>query len=70
MVTSASRGLGRALTLAFAEEGANLVINSRNSDALDPVAKEAEDVGTEVLAYRSSVACSRSPLTVAATRSG
>ena len=55
MVTGASRGLGRALTLAFAEEGANLVINSRNSDSLDPVAKEAEDAGAEVLAVPADV---------------
>ena len=50
MITGASRGLGRALTLACAEEGANLVITSRNADSLDPVAEEAEDEGVEVLA--------------------
>src|ERR687884_208103 len=55
MITGASRGLGRALTLAFAEEGANLVINSRNSDSLDPVAKEAEDAGAEVLVVPADV---------------
>src|SRR5918912_649507 len=55
MITGASRGLGRALTLAFAEEGANLVINSRNSDSLDPVVKEAEDAGAEVLAVPADV---------------
>ena len=55
MITGASRGLGRALTLAFAEEGANLVINSRNSDSLDPVVKEAEDAGAEVLAVAADV---------------
>ena len=55
MITGASRGLGRALTLAFAEEGANLVINSRNSDSLDPVAKEAEDAGAEVIAVPADV---------------
>ena len=55
MITGASRGLGRALTLAFAEEGANLVINSRNSDSLDPVVKEAEDAGAAVLAVPADV---------------
>ena len=30
MVTGASQGLGRALALAYAREGAMLVINSRN----------------------------------------
>ncbi len=50
MITGASRGLGRALALAFAEEGANLVITSRNEDSLKPVAEEAEGAGAEVLA--------------------
>ena len=44
MITGASRGLGKALALAFAEGGANLVINSRNADSLDPVAEEARVV--------------------------
>src|ERR671938_492050 len=55
MITGASRGLGRALTLACAEEGANLVITSRNADSLDPVVDEAEDAGVEVLAIPADV---------------
>ncbi|MDP8951003.1 MAG: SDR family oxidoreductase [Actinomycetota bacterium] len=56
MITGASQGLGRALTLAFAQEGANLVINSRSADSLDPVAEEAEAAGVEVLAVPGDVA--------------
>jgi len=55
MITGASRGLGRALTLAFAREGANLVINSRSEDSLGPVAGEAEETGAEVLAIPANV---------------
>ena len=55
MITGTSRGLGRALTLACAEEGANLVITSRNADSLDPVVDEAEDAGVEVLAIPADV---------------
>ena len=55
MITGASRGLGRALTLAFAEEGANLVITSRSEDSLKPVAEEAEGAGAEVLATAADV---------------
>jgi NAD(P)-dependent dehydrogenase (short-subunit alcohol dehydrogenase family) len=47
MITGASRGLGRALTLAYAREGAYLVINSRSEDSLVPVAGEAEETGVE-----------------------
>ncbi len=55
MITGASRGLGRALALACAEEGANLVINSRDASSLDPVVEEAEDAGVEVLAVAAEV---------------
>ncbi len=55
MITGASQGLGRALTLAFAQEGASLVINSRNAGFLDPVAEEAEASGAEVLAVPGDV---------------
>jgi len=55
MITGASQGLGRALALAFAEEGANLVTNSRNADSLDPVAEEAKGAGVEVLAIPGDV---------------
>jgi len=55
MITGASRGLGRALALTFAREGANLVINSRSEDSLEPVAGEAEGAGAEVLAIPADV---------------
>ncbi len=55
MITGATRGLGRALALAFSREGANLVITSRNEDALKPVAEETEGAGAEVLAIAVDV---------------
>ena len=55
MITGASQGLGKALALACAERGANLVINSRSADSLDPVAKEAEASGAEVIAVPADV---------------
>ncbi len=55
MITGASRGLGRALALAFSREGANLIITSRNEDALKPVVEEAEGAGVEVLAIAMDV---------------
>src|SRR5919202_5471559 len=55
IITRASKGLGKALALACAERGANLVINSRSADSLDQVAKEAEASGAEVIAVPADV---------------
>jgi NAD(P)-dependent dehydrogenase (short-subunit alcohol dehydrogenase family) len=55
MITGASRGLGRALALACAEEGANLVVNSRNAASLDPIAEQAEGLGVDALAIPADV---------------
>lgn len=59
MITGASRGLGRALTLAFAKEGAKLAICARSEEALLLVKKEAETFGVEVLAINADVSNSR-----------
>ena len=40
LVTGASRGIGKATALAFAALGDNVVLTSRNQEALDEVAKE------------------------------
>ena len=49
LVTGASQGLGRALALAYAKVGSNLVISSRSADSLETVAEEASGSGVEVL---------------------
>jgi NAD(P)-dependent dehydrogenase (short-subunit alcohol dehydrogenase family) len=40
VVTGASRGIGKAIAVAFAAQGANVVLTSRKQDALDEVAAE------------------------------
>ena len=55
MVAGASRGLGRALALAYAKEGASIVINARSEESIRPVAEAAESVGAEVLALAADV---------------
>lgn len=56
LITGASRGLGRALALAYAAQGAKLVINGRSEGSLKPVAEEVERAGAEVLAVPADVA--------------
>jgi 3-oxoacyl-[acyl-carrier protein] reductase len=49
VVTGAGRGLGRAISLAFAREGASLVINEIDAEALQEVTKELAAIGTRAV---------------------
>ncbi|MBI5200052.1 MAG: SDR family NAD(P)-dependent oxidoreductase [Elusimicrobia bacterium] len=49
-VTGAGRGIGRADALAYAREGARLVLVSRTAEELDSAAREAKALGAEVVA--------------------
>jgi NAD(P)-dependent dehydrogenase (short-subunit alcohol dehydrogenase family) len=53
VVTGASKGLGRAMALGFAEAGADVVVASRRLDACEAVADEVRALGARALA----VAC-------------
>ncbi|HEV2091917.1 MAG TPA: SDR family NAD(P)-dependent oxidoreductase [Rubrobacter sp.] len=55
LITGASQGLGRALALAYAKEGASLVVNSRSEESIRPVAEEVGGLGAEVLAVAADV---------------
>jgi NAD(P)-dependent dehydrogenase (short-subunit alcohol dehydrogenase family) len=55
LVTGASQGLGKALALAFAKEGAQVVVNARSEESIRPVAEEVEGIGAEVLAVAADV---------------
>ncbi|HEY4551787.1 MAG TPA: SDR family NAD(P)-dependent oxidoreductase, partial [Bacillaceae bacterium] len=50
VITGASKGLGRALALAFAEKGARLALCARHEGPLMDVKREAESAGAEVIA--------------------
>ena len=50
LVTGGSRGLGRAIVLAYAAAGADVVIVSRKLDACQAVAREVEAMGRRALA--------------------
>ncbi|MCM3117944.1 SDR family oxidoreductase [Neobacillus sp. MER 74] len=59
MITGASKGLGRALTLAFGKEGAKLAICSRTPEKLLKVKEEVKKLGAEVLAVTADISKSR-----------
>jgi len=51
LVTGASRNIGRAIALAFAAEGADLLLNTRtNREELEAVAAECRKAGVRVVA--------------------
>lgn len=56
LVTGASRGLGRAVAVAFAREGADLAICARGRDDLEATATACRGLGADVLAVSADVA--------------
>jgi 3-oxoacyl-[acyl-carrier protein] reductase len=48
IVTGASKGIGKAIALALAEEGADVAVCARDATALDSVATELKSKGVEV----------------------
>ena len=56
VVTGGSRGLGRQMVLAFAEQGADVVIASRKIENCEAVAREVEALGRAALPIAYHVA--------------
>ncbi len=56
IVTGSSRGIGRAVALRFAREGARVVVNCRSSvDRAREVVEEIESIGSESAAVQADV---------------
>jgi NAD(P)-dependent dehydrogenase (short-subunit alcohol dehydrogenase family) len=55
LVTGASQGLGRAVALAYAKEGADLLLVARRAGPLEQVREEAERLGARAVAVSADV---------------
>jgi len=61
IVTGSSRGIGRGIARAFAEEGAHVVLNGRDVPLLKELAEELDSYGVKVIRMKGDV---RRPLFV------
>ncbi|MFN0205136.1 MAG: SDR family oxidoreductase [Planctomycetota bacterium] len=56
IITGASQGIGRAISLAFAREGAHVLLTSRSRDRLESVAREVQQNGGAATVVAADVA--------------
>jgi NAD(P)-dependent dehydrogenase (short-subunit alcohol dehydrogenase family) len=55
LVTGSGRGLGRAVALALAQAGADLVVTARTIAEIEKTANEIETMGRRALAFRADI---------------
>lgn len=55
IVTGASEGIGKAIALAFGEEGAKVVLAARSLDKIEALAKSIRDQGGDAVAVKTDV---------------
>jgi 3-oxoacyl-[acyl-carrier protein] reductase len=55
VITGAARGIGRALAVRFAGQGANIALLDLNAADLEPAARQCTALGVRALAYTVDV---------------
>ncbi len=55
IVTGSGRGLGKAIALAFAEAGADVVVTARSMDQVEETSREIEELGRKCLPVQTDV---------------
>ena len=55
IVTGSSKGIGRAIALLYAKEGAKVTVSARSRDQVEQVAEKIRELGGEALAVQADV---------------
>jgi len=55
LITGALTGIGRATALAYARDGANVVVSGRHQDKGDALAEELQSIGGQALFVKADV---------------
>lgn len=55
IITGAGRGLGRAIAIAYAQEGARLALVARSSAELEETARQAQSLGVPTIIIPTDV---------------
>lgn len=55
LITGSSQGIGKATALAFAQQGAHLVLNGRNPDRLSQAVSELKSAGVKVIGIQADL---------------
>ena len=58
IITGGAKGIGRAISLKFAEEGADVVVNALHIEGAEKVAEEVKALGRRAIAIAADVASS------------
>lgn len=56
LITGGGRGIGKAVAIAFAREGADICVSARSSDQIDAVAAEVNEIGRKGMALVCDIA--------------
>jgi NAD(P)-dependent dehydrogenase (short-subunit alcohol dehydrogenase family) len=54
LVTGSARGIGKAIALRFAQEGAKVALNDINGESLKEMARQIQKVGREKAIYKKA----------------
>ena len=57
MISGGAQGIGRAMTMALAEAGADIMVFSRNGEKCEALAHEVEKIGVKTMAVACDITC-------------